>query len=174
MSPEAWGERPSPSVEREPQMVRSTVKSVGEAMARNGRVYKVLEFDNGEKFPVWDAKKLEGLVPGAEIGYLKARNEKTGYWNLTELRRLEPEAAEKQDVASDDLTKERGSERWTERDRDLLSVNALTSATTLITSMLPYLEEKPTRLFQAIDLVKQTHAALMKIHHGEGNTQPNH
>ena len=46
---------------------RCKVKSIGEATAKNGRKYAVVEFDNGYRKPVFNGKLIAGLREGDTV-----------------------------------------------------------------------------------------------------------
>lgn len=164
MPPERRGEFLSQAQEQNERSGKSYIKGIADMVGPSGKAYKQVELGDGTRLRFFDPKAIEGLSVGQEVNFTMQKNER-GYWNPTAISPALPEAAAKTEAsATIQPPQERGSERFYDRDRQILSMNALTASATTFAAMLPYLETKPTRMSQAVEMIKQTHAALMQLH----------
>lgn len=169
MSPETGGFLFQAQGEAETKSGRSAVRGIADMVGQSGKPYKQVELADGTKLRFFDVKATEGLTVGQEVTYSMRKNEK-GFWNPTSISPVLSEAAAKAEQGEkavprpEELVGERGRERWAEKDRQMMSMNAMTNATSLVTSMLPYLETKPTKISQALELVFRAQAEMMAKH----------
>ncbi len=145
----------------------ATIKTVGDAVTSSGKPYKVIEFADGRKVRSFNPKQAESLSPGMEVEYGLRRNEKTGYWDLTGIKRAEPRATSngESERPPTEPVGERGRERFLDdRERSMRSMNALTNATTLLAALIDKEIVKPSGVDQACAMVGDLHHRLLVMH----------
>lgn len=162
------GDRPSTAQEEPSEVSRTaTVKTIGDATTSSGKPYKVIEFADGKKIRSFNPKQVEGLVPGMEVDYGLKKNEKTGYWDLTGIKKAEarPDAKREMPSTPDQLAGTRGRERFLDdRERSIRSLNALTNATTLLAAMIQKDIARPADTNEACAMIGDLHRRFLKMY----------
>ena len=140
----------------------SRVKSVAEAKTQAGRTYYKVSFEDGKTFSVFDRKLVQdqNLEIGTRVHYEAQQNDR-GFWNLTDLRPLDQAPSVSEGTVS---RPPESSNRESDRNRQVLSMNALNGAVSLFSALLEHKIITPRTGTDAIGIVSAFHAELMRLH----------
>lgn len=144
------------------------ITRVASFKSKNNRDYYKIEFADGKSVTSFDPETPQKFHANMDVEYTVSKNEKTGYWDLKEIRpsAAKPPVGESAPAPEPVAAPFRGNDR----DRQMMSMNAMTNSTNLVIESMKvsreFAELRPLEEVakEAFSLIRAIHADMMSIH----------